>query len=81
MREKILNNLQDIFRDVFNNYNLIITEDAKNNDIPDWDSLQHIVLIMSLEKQFNIKFTSEETTKLLNVKTIIDMIEWKLNNK
>ncbi|GAB6283339.1 MAG: acyl carrier protein [Ignavibacterium sp.] len=78
-QEKILNDLQDIFRDVFNNYNLMITEDTKNNDITDWDSLQHIVLIMSLEKQFNIKFTSEETTKLLDVKTIIDAIEKKIN--
>lgn len=79
-RENILINLQNIFRDVFNNNNLIITEETKNSNLTDWDSLQHIVLIMSIEKQFDIKFTSEETTKLLDVKSIIDSIELKISN-
>jgi len=79
-RENILINLQNIFRDVFNNNNLIIKEETKNSNLTDWDSLQHIVLIMSIEKQFDIKFTSEETTKLLDVKSIIDSIELKISN-
>ncbi len=79
-RENILHNLQNIFRDVFNNNNLIITEETKNNDLTDWDSLQHIVLMMSIEKQFNLKFSSEEATKLLDVKSIINVIETKIIN-
>ncbi len=79
-RENILHKLQNIFRDVFNNNNLIITEETKNNDLTDWDSLQHIVLMMSIEKQFNLKFSSEEATKLLDVKSIINVIETKIIN-
>ena len=48
--------LQEIFRDIFDDEELVITEDMSANDIEDWDSLAQINLIIAIEKEFKVKF-------------------------
>ena len=47
--------LQEIFRDIFDDEELIIREDMSANDIEDWDSLAQINLIIAIEKEFKVK--------------------------
>ena len=42
-----------------------------------WDSYRHILLVLSLEKEFKIKFVPEEIGELLCLKSIIEIV----NNK
>lgn len=78
MRQDIMNRVTDIFRDVFDDDELIITDSTNSDDIEDWDSLEHISLIVSMEKEFNLKFDIKEVNKLANVGEMVDLILSKL---
>lgn len=69
--------VQDIFRDVFDDEDLIISEDMNSDDIDDWDSLAHIQIIVKTEKAFNVKFTVDEINSLEKVGDFIDLIAKK----
>ena len=76
-RESILNELQEIFCELFDDSTLIINENTSSNDIADWDSLEHINLILAIESSFNIKFNMDEIAALKDVNSIIDAISEK----
>lgn len=48
-----------------------ITENTSPDTVEKWDSLQHMNLILALEETFNVTFSSEEITEMLNYKLII----------
>ena len=77
-REEIMEKVNEIFRDVFDDDTLIITDSTNSDDIEDWDSLEHISLIISMEKEFNMKFDLKEVNALANVGEMVDLIESKL---
>ena len=77
-REEVMAAVTEIFRDVFDDEELVITDSTNSDDIEDWDSLEHITLIVSMEKQFNMKFDIKEVNKLENVGQMVDMIVSKL---
>ncbi len=76
--EEILEIVQDIFRDVFDDESLVITDSTNSSDIEDWDSLEHIALVVSMEKKFNLKFDLKEVNELANVGEMVDLIASKL---
>lgn len=77
-REDVMDKVQDIFRDVFDDDSLIIKNETNSDDIEDWDSLEHIALLVSMEKEFNMKFDIKEVNKLENVGQMVDLIVSKL---
>jgi acyl carrier protein len=52
--------LLPIFRNVFENDEIEISETTVAADIPEWDSLNHIYLVVAIEKHFKVKFTTHE---------------------
>lgn len=74
-REEILNQVQDILRDEFEDDELVVTEATTAHDVKDWDSLAHLSLIHEIEGQFKIKFTMGEIQGFQNVGEMIDSIE------
>lgn len=74
----IIEELQDIFRDIFDDEDIVITKETTSEDIDDWDSLTHMQLILEIEKHYNIKFTTAEIKKAANVGEFIQIIEGKL---
>ena len=77
-REEIMEKVNEIFRDVFDDDTLVITDETNSDDIEDWDSLEHISLIISMEKEFGLKFDLKDVNKLENVGQMVDMIRSKL---
>ncbi len=73
-REEIFGKLNGVFRDVFDDEDITVTETTSADDIEDWDSLSHINLVVAVEKEFSIKFSMGETTKLKNVGEMVDII-------
>ena len=77
--EQIYQRLTEIFREVFDDPSLVLTPEMKAGDVPDWDSLNHINLIVAVEARFKIKFKSTELESLRNVGHLVELIEKKLN--
>ena len=76
-KQEILSQVEEIFRDVLDNEEIVLTDSTTANDVEDWDSLTHIQLIVAIEKHFSIKFTSKEILSWANVGEMIDCIESK----
>lgn len=73
-REEVFEEINLIFRDVFDDDSLVITDSTNSEDIEDWDSLEHINLVVAMEKRFNMKFNIKEVGKLKNVGEMADLI-------
>ena len=75
--------MREIFREVFEDPDLEISDEMTANDVEQWDSLEHINLIIATENNFKIKFTTAEMSRLKgsgqNVGSFIEMIESKLD--
>ena len=74
-KEEIYERLNEVFRDVFDDDELEIGDSTNSDDIEDWDSLEHITLIVSMEKEFNVKFDIKVVNKLENVGQMVDLIQ------
>jgi len=72
--EELFNIIQDVFRDIFDEDDLIIHSETNADDIEDWDSLNHINLISAIEKELKIRFALGELEVLKNVGEMIDLI-------
>ncbi len=53
-------------------------DDIEMNKVPQWDSVAQLLIISSLEDKFNIQFSSSEISKLIDLKSIIKIIEKKV---
>ena len=73
-REEIFERLNDVFRDVFDDEGITVGENTTADDIEEWDSLEHINLIVAVEDAFKIKFKMGEVTGMKNVGEMVDII-------
>ena len=73
-REELFEQINEIFREVFDDDSLVITDETNSEDIEDWDSLEHINLVVAMEKRFNMKFNIKEVGQLQNVGEMADLI-------
>jgi len=76
--ETILQKIQMIFRDVFDDDKLVISRQTNSSQIDEWDSLNHINLTVAIEKEFNIRFALDELQPLKDVGEMIDLLQKKL---
>ena len=58
-----------------------ISDDAEPLEIDQWDSINHLQLIVALEEEFEIKFSDDELTELLNLPLINNIIQQKVKDK
>ncbi len=70
----VIEQLTPVFRKIFNNPDLVITDEMTANDVEGWDSLSHMLLITDVEAAFSIKFKLRELNKMQNVGDMIDVI-------
>ena len=75
----ILEDLNKIAREVLGNDSIILNMETTAGDIEDWDSLNHVTLIVSIEKHFKIRFTSSEIQLFKNVSEMCECIKAKLD--
>lgn len=79
--DDLLTDVQDVFRDLFDDDQITLTDSTTAEDVEGWDSLNHISLIIALEKRYGIKFATAEISRLKekgqNVGTLVDLIRRK----
>ena len=73
-RDKVYKRLTDVFRNIFDEDSITINDNTTANDIEAWDSLEHINLIVAVEKEFNMKFNMGEVISMKNVGEMVDII-------
>ena len=73
-QEEVLAAIQPLFNNVFERDDLVITRETSAKDVAEWDSLAQIDLVVSMEKQFGIKFSLDELIELQNVGDAVDLI-------
>ena len=77
-KEEIIKDLNNIFIDVMEDEDILISSDTTSDDVINWDSLNHIHLVVSIEKHFKIRFTSLEIESWKNVAEMIVDIQKKV---
>ena len=77
-KDDMLNTVQDIFRDIFDEDDLVVDYSSNSDSIEEWDSLAHINLVTAVEQEFKVKFALGELMSLKDVGDMIDLITIKL---
>ena len=80
-REEVFERLNKVFRDIFDDDSIVVTEETTSNDIEDWDSLEHINLVVAVEQEFGMKFNMNEVTTMKNVGEMVDIILGRIEGK
>lgn len=74
MADNIIERLNEVFQNVFDDEDITVDRETTADDIDDWDSLEHIRLIAAVEREFGVKFTMKEVSSMKNVGEMIDII-------
>ncbi|MDP4175237.1 MAG: acyl carrier protein [Bacteroidota bacterium] len=57
-----------------------LKDDTTADEVPGWDSLSHVNVILDIEKEFKIRFKSIEVLKLKNIGDLQKLVDSKLNS-
>lgn len=72
--QEIYERLNNVFRDVFDDESIVVKPETTANDIEDWDSLEHINLVVAVEQEFGMKFNMNEVTTMKDVGDMVKII-------
>ena len=73
-RKEVFEKLNEVYRDVFDNADIIVGDSTTASDIDGWDSLMHITLISEVEDAFGVHFEMKYVTKMQNVGEMVNKI-------
>lgn len=73
-REDVLSKVNEIFKDAFDNEDLVIGFQTTAADVEGWDSLMQMNLIEMIEDEFGMRFDMDEVVGMENVGSMIDII-------
>jgi acyl carrier protein len=76
-QQDIYTDLTPIFRDLFDDDTLVLSPGLTAADVPEWDSFNHINLIVAVESRFGIKFQTAELESMHTVGHLVDLIQSK----
>jgi acyl carrier protein len=77
-KDEIIQKLTAVFRERFDNPNLVLSPEATAADIQGWDSLAHINLVLAVERAFSIRTSTRDVRGMKNVGDFIALLERKL---
>ncbi|MBD0780018.1 acyl carrier protein [Maribacter sp. ANRC-HE7] len=77
-RNEILAGINEIFIDTMDDKDIVLKETTQAADIEEWDSIIHILLVVAIEKRFDIHFASNEIQNWKDISEIIDSISSKI---
>jgi acyl carrier protein len=66
--------LTRVFREVFDDESIELTDTTTANDIDEWDSLSHITLVLAVEREFSVRLRAAEVGSLANVGAMMRLL-------
>jgi acyl carrier protein len=75
-----LERINDVFRNVFEDDELTIDRHTTAADVDGWDSLAHVTLLINVEKEFGVKFSSADVARLKSVGDLEDLIDSRMSS-
>jgi acyl carrier protein len=69
-----LQQLQVIFRDIFDDPALMVTEKLSPLALPEWDSVAQVHIVIAVEAAFEMRFTTDEVAKISSVGDILQIL-------
>jgi acyl carrier protein len=75
--KEIYNRLAGVFQEVFDDDQIVVRPDLTAAEVEEWDSLKHIRLVLSVEREFHISFAASEIGNLKNVGDLANLIQAK----
>lgn len=73
-KEDVFEKVTEIFREVFMDDSIVVTESTNADDIEEWDSLMQMTLLAEIEKKFGMKFAAKEAITMQNAGEMVDII-------
>lgn len=73
-RKEVFERLNKVFREVFDDEDITVGEATVADDIEDWDSFEHINLVVAVEDEFNFKIPMGKVVTMKNVGEMADII-------
>ena len=73
-RESVYERLNNVFRDVFDDESIELNDETTADDIEDWDSFEHINLVVAVEEEFGFKIPMGKVITMKNVGEMVDII-------
>lgn len=73
-REDVFERLTMVFREVFDDETICVRDETTSDDIEDWDSFEHINLIVAVEDEFGMKIPMGKVVTMKNVGEMVDII-------
>ncbi len=70
--------LNGVFHEVFDDDSIVVSPELTAADVPEWDSLSHIRLMLTVQKTFDIKISAAQAANLQNVGELAALIRTKL---
>jgi acyl carrier protein len=80
-RADVLSKITEILSEVIDSPQLQLTEESTADGVEDWDSVNHVKLLIALESDLGIQFGTDEVNGIKNVGGLIDAIQTKLPQK
>lgn len=80
-RMDTLQQLQEVFRNIFDDETITIHRETTAADIEAWDSVQNVTLMLEVETEFGVRFSTSEIAYLKHVGELVDLIEKKQKKK
>lgn len=73
-REEAYERLNKVFRDVFDDETIEVRDETTADDIDEWDSFEHINLVVAVEEEFSFKIPMGKVVTMKNVGEMVDII-------
>ena len=80
-RQDLMERVRCVLKDLFLDDALVITEDTKLADIPEWDSMLHVTLVMTIEREFSVRLNAKEVSQTVAIRPILDLLEAKVGHQ
>jgi acyl carrier protein len=74
----IYEKLTEIFHEVFEDDTLILRPDMTAEDVPEWDNLSHVRLVLTIQRKFGVTFSAAQTAGLKNVGELVSLLQTRV---